>query len=47
VHERDKPRVMEVTDPNRDLFSWTRDGARIGRIDFETWFATHPQGDRR
>jgi hypothetical protein len=23
------------------------DGARIGMIDFETWFATHPQGARR
>ena len=23
------------------------DGARIGTIDFETWFATHPQGARR
>jgi uncharacterized protein YbjT (DUF2867 family) len=23
------------------------DGARIGAIDFETWFATHPQGARR
>jgi uncharacterized protein YbjT (DUF2867 family) len=27
---------------------WTPgDGARIGMIDFETWFATHPQGARR
>jgi uncharacterized protein YbjT (DUF2867 family) len=23
------------------------DGARIGMIDFETWFATHPRGARR
>jgi hypothetical protein len=23
------------------------DGARIGTIDFETWFGTHPQGARR
>jgi hypothetical protein len=23
------------------------DGARIGMIDFETWFATQPQGARR
>jgi hypothetical protein len=24
-----------------------RDGTRIGMIDFETWFAMHPQGARR
>ena len=102
MYERDKPRMMEVTDPNRDLFSCMRgehhqiveaggegdrvrlstglmqlvavdemaatvigdphprfgtelhggeltprDGARIGTIDFETWFATHSQGARR
>ena len=23
------------------------DGARIGTIDFKTWFATHPLGARR